>query len=615
MNNIKTNPFSFFKSISKLFLITGIMTIIALLLSLLVFCVQNSFSDINQSTKSIFVIINIVLIAFPFGLLVSSIVAAIVTYFRLSKKAIYLRRFSCLEPLSKTDILIIDKDRTISDGNLTIKKIIPLKADATDGYVAQWVSNLLRATNDNSLLTLPLRQKYDFELSAGVVSVLQYSEDNKCLGASFKGGKTIVLGAPEDIPVKNKAGIIKRCEEEIKNGHRVLVIGENYLPIQDGKINGELEPLVLIILKDHIRENINETLKWFKKENIVVKVISSDDALATSVVAAEAGIDNADKYISLDGISIQRVERLAAEYTVFGCANNEQKETLISAFKESGLNVTIFYNCANNDLSLKNADCSIGIDDDELSKHRSDIVLSRSPFKNLPTIIEEGRRIVNNLYKITSLFFAKSIFAFLLIAMFVFISLFGNDSSVRFPFVFNHFLISDIITCIIATIFLLFDSNNEKMVGSFFENVLHKTISNAVLLLCSTGLILLFYIFDKNGIVNWGIFSLDTAVAMSVISFTVLAIICLYNSLLPLTKYRTTILVCVILSNVLLLIVAAVISYVLKIKEPVFQIPFLEMSGPAYLITALITIVLASIYLFVSHLVLIHKGENLENEN
>ena len=172
--NYKIRPFRILKSINVLLLISASLAIIAGGLMILVFAVQN-----NLTAASLKPILNCVFMVFPIGLLVLSVAATIITSVRLSKKSVHINNFSSLESLSNLDILCLDKGSTITDGELIIKKIVPLKALATEEYLAQWISNVLKATDDNSAIARALLQKYDLELTAGVVEDLPFDRNNK----------------------------------------------------------------------------------------------------------------------------------------------------------------------------------------------------------------------------------------------------------------------------------------------------------------------------------------------------------------------------------------------------------------------------------------------------
>ena len=513
-------------------------------------------------------------------------------------------------------MLCVDKTGTITDGGLAVKKVIPLKANYLDGYIAQAVCNVLRATGDKNPTAQALLSHFDLELSAGVNAVLPFNSNTKYAGASFKGGKTYIIGAPEYMPIINQVGIVKRCEEFIKDGYRVIVLGEGAELIKDNKYPGMLEPIALIILKDRIRNDIPETFTYFKNNGVDIKVISGDDAKIASIIATEAGVANAHKYISLEGMPLGRVKMIANDYTVFGRATPEQKEAIIAELKESNKTVSMIGDGINDLLALKSADCSITLSSaSSEAKNISDIILLNSNFNCLQNVVKEGRRVTNNIQRIAPLFIAKTIFAFVFMFAFILASIIEKDATIEYPFTLNHFCLWDIIISGFAALALLLNNNNEQIKGKFLSKVIKKAISGAILLITGVAIMFVLFSLQRNGLLNLGVYSREGAVAMSVIVFNVLGIAFLYETCSPLTKYRRVVLIGSAGLIVLSLTVTAIISFSLNITEPVLQIPYLEMNGVSF-ITILITIIVtASIYLLVHQIILIVKKEDAKNEN
>ena len=586
----------FLKPLNKLLLVNLVLSILLTGIAVLLIATQG-----KQITP--WLIINIFLITSPILLFVLCIIASLKFSIELSKKNVSIQNLSRFESLLKFDVLCLEKANIIVDGNLEIRKVIPLNAVASEQYIAQWLSNLLRATNDSGDIYDALKQKYDLELSAGVVSVLPYNDQIKYSGASFKGGKTIVVGDLEFVPVKNKVGILKRCEEQISKGCKIVVLAEGKEQISDNGYPGELDGVALIVLKEHIRKEAFETFKWFKNNGPQIKVISSDDALVTSVAAAEAGIDNADKYISLEGI--ENIENAADQYTVFGKATPEQKASLIKAFKEGGQKVVFMSGDSNNNLPMKKADLSIATDG-----VNADLVLTNNSLDSLVETTREGNRFVCYLQKATALCLAKMILSFAITLLFVILFVANVNSYKLSLFAFNHLLLCDLITNGIGAILLLFEKNKDKVDGSFFKKVLNNAIPTAILQVL--GLLILFVAFamQQGGLLNFGLYTSEVPTTMSLIFIVVTSIIYLYNIYAPLNKFRAIKLASVGAANIL-----AIAAFVLITQlDTGINGYYSTMNGPAWLFISIIAIVLSAIYLFVCRFIAIIKGD-INDEN
>ena len=615
-NTFKRPLSEILKSLNKLFLIIGITVIAMAVFMIITFAVQGKFANDELLLKGVESIAGSLVAMIPVGLYLLTSIALAIGVIMLSRKKAQVQDFYSLEMLARVDTLCIDKTGTITDGNLTVKKVIPLKASYLDGYIAQAVCNIIRATGDRNATATSLLSCFDLELSAGVNVTLPFSSENKYSGASFKGGKTFIIGAPEYMPILNKAGVIKRCEEFTKDGYRVVVLGEGSEVIKDNKYQGMLEPVALIILKDHIREGASETFTWFKDNGVDIKVISGDSARTASAIATEAGIANAHKFISLEGMPIGRVKMIAKEYTVFGRVTPEQKEALIIALKESQKTVAMTGDGVNDILALKRSDCSIAMaSGSDAAKNISHVILMDSNFAHLPTVVEEGRRVVNNLQRIASLFVAKTIFAFAITLIFMFASIISKDQMFQYPFITSHLYLWEIVTSGCAALFLAFERNNEKIEGKFLPNVFKRAIPAAILLISSVCIIFLLFILQNNGLANFGIYNKECAVAMSIIAFSVLGTIFLYKVCSPLNKYRRIVLICSASVNIIALLITAIISLSMNIVEPFLQIPYIEMDGVSLITTLIIIVALAAIYLSAYQIVTIVKKEDFENEN
>ena len=590
--------FSFLKSINKVLLVSLIIAILLCGIVVLILNGQNKFQD---TPLAILVLVNVLLVSLPIVLFILCIISSALFNADLAKKKIAINKLNRFESLLKVDVLCLEKENVITDGTLTIKKVIPLQMVATEQYINQWLSNMLRATNDKGAIFDALNRKYDFELSAGVVSVLLYNDETKYSGASFKGGKTIVLGNPEIVPIKNKVGILKRCEEDINKGCRILVVAEGKQPINDDGYHGELDAIALIILKDHIREGAPESFKWFKDNGADIKVITNDNPLVASVNALEAGIEGADKYISLEGIDNDELDNIVAQYTVFGYAANEQKEAIIATLKKEHKVMMIGAN--NSDvLAMKASNFAVTtVDGDIESQKEADIVIESPSLEPLTTAINSSKPFINNLQKVLSLALVKTILAIVVVLFFIVI----NNNLKQCLFVFNHFLLWDLMSNGVAAFLLTFDKNNKR------EVLFIKTaIPMAALQIIGVLSVFLLYALQNNKLFSIGLYSIDNVAVVCVLIISFLGIAALYNICYPLNRHRRMAFIVGAALNILAIAIIMLLSYL-----GVIESPYVEMGAPAYFVAAIIAILYSAIYLFVNRIINTFKGDNLKDEN
>lgn len=601
------------KALHKLLFIFGIAILATTVLVVLTFLIQGKFNgSMEESVKSLS---GSIMAMVPTGMYLLSITAFAVSSIRLSKNNVQINDYSAMEMLAKADIVCFDKTGTITDNNLVVKKVVLLKNSYSEVYISQAVSNVLCATNDYNSTAKALRSYFSLELSSNIVTSLPFNSVNKYSGASFKGNKTFIIGAPEFMPLFNKAGVLKRCEEYTKEGYRVVVLGEGTNPITNNKYSGSLEAIAIIVLKEHIRESIPNYLNALKTRGVDTKVITGDDVLTAVAIASEAGIDNPDKYISLAGMSIDEVKDVAFNYNVFGRASPEQKEALITAYQENGKVVAMIGDGSNDVLALEQADCSVCVSEAlDIVKNTSQMIMTDSNFAALSLVAEEGERSTNSLNKIVSLFSMKTVFGVLLTVIFTLVSIFTNNSSTQFPFSPNNLYLLDIVICGVGAAFLVFDDNKQKIKGGFFSAILKNVIPAATMISGSVIVIFWLYILQLNNSINLGIYNTGSAVSMSIIALTVLSAAYLYQLFLPLDKKRKLIIIIVSSVCLVLLFATWLITFISKTKEPLLDIPFLDLGWPAFFDTIILIIVFASIYLFVYRLIDVFKGEKKDED-
>lgn len=615
-NKFKRSPSEILRSLNNMFVVIGATVIIMGIFLVITFFAQGKMNDNHSIVIGVRSVTGSMVAMIPSGLYLLTSTALAVAVINLAKKKAQIQDFYSVEMLARVDTLCVDKTGTITDGNLIVNKVIIFDRKISEAYVAQAISNVLRATNDNNSTANAIRKIYDLELSAGIKVALPFSSENKYSGATFNGGKTFIMGAPEFLPLRDKPGVLKRCEEFTKKGLRVLVLSEGNKEIANNKYSGELIAVAMLVIKDSIREDAFETFKWFAENGVDIKVISGDNAQTVSSIAYEAGIKDAVNFVSLENMSIEEVKEIANKYTVFGRVTPEQKEALVIALKESGKTVAMTGDGVNDILALKRSDCSIAMASGaEAARNISHIVLLDSNFARLPAVVDEGRRVVNNLQRTAALFITKTIFAFVTTLVFTLASIIEKDPSGGYPFVTNHLYLWEFITSAFAAFFLALERNNERIEGSFLPNVFKKAVPAAVMLLASVFIIFGLYVLQRENVINFGIYNKDTAVCMSVISISLLGTVFLYKVCTPFTKYRKFVLIIAAAANFVTILIDAIVSHALNVTEPVLQIPFIEMGGESYLITIIIIVVLSAIYLITYRIVDACKKKENQNEN
>ena len=471
--------------------------------------------------------------------------------------------------LSQATTVCFDKENALCDGELIIKQIVVLDEKNNESEIAQIISNVLNAVGERNPISDALKKQYDFEQSAEVKKAYSYDYQTRSMGATFKSGKTYMIGLIDNVSIKNKESVIKRCEEYISQGQDVYILAQSFVE----NLN-DLDPVALIITKEHIRDTMKQSIQWLNDHNVNIKVVSSGSVLKASNVAYDAGVKNVNRQVSVENMSIEDIEGNADKYVIFGDAYREDKNTIIDALENKGEKV-------------------IYINED---------------FDNFSKSLKESKRINNNLHRAGLFLITKAILAVFLTVML----LIGyNTKTFDNPFGLYRYFVLDELINVVTVILLMIDKGRNEVKGKFLFNVLTISLPGAFMMFIASLAIFILYAMQRNDTVSFGLYSVNTAIAMSMIAFTVLSIPVLHKICHPLNRYRRVMTITIAFIAIISLVTSAIISYTSNKVDPLFGVPFMEMNGPTYLITTIIVIVLIGLYSALYQI--FGKGEQYEN--
>lgn len=422
----------------------------------------------------------------PAGMFLLTSVAFAVSVIRLSKKKVLAHDMYSTEMLARTDVLCFDKTGTLTDGTMEVNEIIPLSG-YTEAEAERLICSYVFSSTDSNQTAWALMKKFtDFSGAAKADKFYPFSSERKYSAAVF-GDKTYVLGAA-DVIYKDFAGaeeILSKCNALQKKGMRVLT-----LALLNGKFDGEtitsdVNPVAILSISDHVRKEVKPMLEWFGENGVETKIISGDNVETVATIAAAAGVPSAEKSVSLMGMSEEEVKSAALEYTVFGRVSPEQKAIIVGALKEAGKTVAISGDGVNDILAMKKADCSIAMGNGaDAARSAADLVLLDNNFEVMQNIVMEGRRVVNNIQRSSTLFLMKTFFTFFLTAMSIIMSFAGAPNS-SYPFIPANILLFEWIIIGLPSIFLALQPESRKITGSFLKNILSLAIPAAICLAVS----------------------------------------------------------------------------------------------------------------------------------
>ena len=451
--------------------LVGVVGILIIPIGLLLFGQQFFFSGASFS-KSITSMVAAVIGMIPEGLYLLASVALVVSVMRLASKKVLVHDMKCIETLARVNVLCVDKTGTITENTMEVNGEIPM-----DGYdsqsmapLKQIISDFASAMSSDNITMKAMKDYFNKPSGRKAVSVSPFSSQFKYSGAAFEDG-SYVLGAPEFVLREDYDNYREQIEQYSSEGYRVLVFGI-YDGVIDGKaLTGKVTPLGLVFLSNPIRKEAPETFKYFENQGVEIKVISGDNPVTVSQVALQAGIANADNYIDASTLTTdEAIEDAVLRYTVFGRVTPDQKRKFVRALKKAGRTVAMTGDGVNDVLALKDADCSVAMaSGSDAAAQASQLVLLDSNFACMPSVVMEGRRVVNNIERSASLFLVKNIFSFLL-------SLFSVCFMINYPLEPSQISLISMFTIGVPAFFLALQSNKNIIQGHFLSNVLIKAL-------------------------------------------------------------------------------------------------------------------------------------------
>lgn len=472
------------RSLDKLVKFVGV----ALIPIGIILFVQGFFFNHETFRGSITSMVAAVIGMIPEGLYLLASVALAVSSMRLASKKVLLHDMKSIETLARVDVLCVDKTGTITENSMSVKKLTPTSCYDKDTMPELHIllGDFVKAmSSDNS--TMEALKKYFTEHTDAVpVRVTPFTSASKYSGVTFEE-KSYVLGAPEFVLRDAYDTYRGDIEEHARKGYRVLVFG-SYAGEPDGKpLTDEVTPLGYVLLANPIRKEAPDTFAYFADQGVEVKVISGDNPMTVSEVAKEAGIPDADKYVDAATLETESdISDAVSRYTVFGRVTPNQKRQFVQALQKQGRTVAMTGDGVNDVLALKDADCSIAMaSGSDAAMQASQVVLLESDFSCMPSVVLEGRRVVNNIQRSASLFLVKNIFSFLL-------SLFSVAFMITYPLEPSQISLISMFTIGIPAFFLALQPNKDMITGHFLTNVLLKALPAGLTDVLAVGALVVF---------------------------------------------------------------------------------------------------------------------------
>ncbi len=437
----------------------------------------------------------------PEGLVLLTSVALTLGALVLANKKTLVQELYCIETLARVDTLCLDKTGTITEGTMCVERVEPyvstgrVETAATESEPAESpeaeaqvqtdsafmeeidviMGNMMYVLKDQNATIDALRKRFPAKQDMTPEHVIPFSSDRKYSGVVFEEKGTYLMGAAQFLFPENNEELTEKCQAYAEEGLRVLVLAHSSQNAEGTELPEGLEPLALMLLTDVIREEAPDTLAFFDSQEVDLKIISGDDPVTVAAIARRAGLKNADSYVDATTLTTEEeLQDAVAQYSVFGRVTPQQKKAMVQALQSQGRTVAMTGDGVNDVLALKEADCSIAMaQGSDAAKNIANVVLLDSNFASMPHIVNQGRRVVNNIRTAASMFLIKTMFSVMLSLLTIF---FGN----AYPF--EPIQMSLISACAVGipTFLLAQENNYEKIDHTFLRHAFINAFPAAI---------------------------------------------------------------------------------------------------------------------------------------
>lgn len=462
----------------------------------------------------------------PEGLVLMASMVLAVSVIRLATRKTLAQDLYCVETLARVDVLCLDKTGTITEGCMEVTDVISLDGNDYDNALTA----LMNALHDHNPTYDAVKERYSGTTDWETVSAIPFSSAKKWSLASFKGEGTYIMGAAEFILKHQLSGELKKLiEEQSTGGYRIILIAhsENEPDMENKDLPDCITPVALIKISDKIRKEAPDTLEFFAKQGVDIRIISGDNPVTVSGVAKRAGLVHYDSYVDASTLTTdEEIHEAAKKYKIFGRVTPYQKLELVKALKSEGHTVAMTGDGVNDVLALKESDCSIAMQSgSDAARNVSNIVLLDSNFASMPHIVAEGRRSINNIERSGVLFLSKTVYSFIAALIFCFVPF-------AYPLQAIQLTVINVFTNGIPSFLLALEPNFDIVKGRFIENVLPKSIIYGLAVAINfIGIVIARYITTSTGLIPQEIFDPQietlTMLTMAFSAFVILFKVCM----------------------------------------------------------------------------------------
>ena len=529
----------------------------------------------------------------PKGIALLTITSLLTAVIKLGLRKVLVQEMYSVETLARVDTLCLDKTGTITEGKMKVEAIHNLSKKFSEAEINDFLATYMNFSEDNNPTAQAIRKYFSKnKTTLEATNIIPFSSDRKWGSMEIEGIGTLFLGAPEMIFGET----LKQANEALSRGSRVLALAFSKEKIDNKniKIPAKISKLALIEITDPIREGAHKTLEYLRSQKIDLKIISGDNPITVSNIAKKAGFDNFESYIDCSKIKDSELKKIAVKTAIFGRVSPHQKKLIIQTLKKAGRTTAMTGDGVNDILALREADCSIVMaEGDPATRQIANLVLLNSDFNDLPEILFEGRRVVNNIARIAPIFLIKTIYSFILAIICILSALlFDKNLLLIFPFIPIQVTLIDQFVEGFPPFVLTFEKNIQPVEKDFIKKSLLMALPSALMVVFSV-------IFVR----IWGSLNGWIPQEVSTVSYYLLGsigMLSVIRACLPLNFWRTLL----IIWSISAFIVTAILF------RPLIEIGVL--SERAFELYAILMIIFAIIFIVVEWLKKRSKSDTIK---
>ena len=428
----------------------------------------------------------------PKGIALLTITSLLTAVIKLGLKKVLVQEMYSVETLARVNMLCLDKTGTITQGKMMVDSLIPLTETYDENAIASILTSYMANSQDKNPTAQAIRQGFQGQESYTVLSSIPFSSDRKWGAMEMEGLGTVFLGAPEMLLDQE----VKEARTGLERGSRVLVLALSQEKLDYAKPQkpSDIQTLALLEILDPIREGAAETLDYLRSQEVGLKIISGDNPVTVSSIAQKAGFADYESYVDCSKITDEELIAMAEETAIFGRVSPYQKKLIIQTLKKAGHTTAMTGDGVNDILALREADCSIVMaEGDPATRQIANLVLLNSDFNDVPEILFEGRRVVNNIAHIAPIFLIKTIYSFLLSIICIASALLGRTEWILiFPFIPIQITMIDQFVEGFPPFVLTFERNIKPVEQDFLRKSMLRALPSALMVIFSVLFVKIF---------------------------------------------------------------------------------------------------------------------------